>query len=97
MAKKKKDKILEGSKDKLISDNEVRWASKKKYPCKKLKGDHDFELAETYLPSRHYVSREVEPIFSRAVYFYRCSACGKKYMRSKPLGVNKKTEDYKEY
>lgn len=75
---------------------EVKWPPKKKYPCKKLKGEHDFELAELHTPSVHHHGCFVEKIFSGALYTYRCSACGKKHFTDKPLRVTRKTKDYLE-
>lgn len=83
-----------GSKRPERSNDEVRWPSKKKYPCKKLKGDHDFELAELWKPTEHYLFGYVEKLFGTAFYTYRCSACGKKHFTSKPLKVYRKTKDY---
>lgn len=85
--------------EKANIDGEVKWPSNKKYrkyPCKKLKGEHDFELDATLIPSRHFICGKVEPLFFGPVYYYRCSGCGKKYRSDKPLGVKKKTDDYKE-
>ena len=82
--------------NKTIKDDVVKWPSVRKYPCKKLKGEHDFELDELWTPSCYTLVGKVEKIFGGAFYTYRCSACGKKYFTDKPLGVTKKTKNYKE-
>lgn len=80
--------------NKTINDDTVKWPSLKKYPCKKLKGDHDFELDQVWSPSSHYLVGFVEKLFGCALYHYKCSACGKKHISSTPLMVKKKTKNY---
>jgi len=59
---------------KTINDDLVKWPSLKKYPCKKLKGKHDFVLDKVIPPYemfKHY------PSLYKETYIYHCSACGK--------------------
>lgn len=53
-------------------DDKVKWFSKRKYPCKRLKGEHDFELIETY------DFKHLSKYLTQTYYSYRCKACGKK-------------------
>lgn len=42
--------------NKTINDDNVKWRSKKKYPCKRNKGEHEWgEPTFTYEPSVRYI------------------------------------------
>lgn len=45
----------------------VKVPAKKKFPCKKLKGEHDFKLADV---KKYYYFAAIADI-------YECTACGK--------------------
>ncbi len=55
--------------NKTIKDDVVKWFSKKKYPCKRNKGEHEYgEPVITFPPSIKYLYK-IEA---------RCKHCGKK-------------------
>ncbi len=58
-----------------IQDDKVKWHSIKKYPCKRLKGEHRLELVD----ERHFkISKYTFNFFT-----YRCKACSKKIIKDK--------------
>lgn len=68
-------------------EEHVKWKSIKKYPCKKGKGEHKFELHETIPP---YEFLKGCPPLYHYTYIYKCSVCGKKKYGEKPSGYNLK-------
>lgn len=71
---KRDKKTIEWKTPKYIQEEHARtsskWFSKKKFPCKKAKGQHDFfvykeELLKWWKPTQKWIE-------------YRCKLCGKK-------------------
>jgi hypothetical protein len=72
----------------LEKEEKVRWRSKKKYPCKKLKGFHQFEIVkdrifETLNIIRGKGGKEKEELKKIRMIEMRCVACGKKEIEFK--------------
>ncbi len=60
-----------------IQDDKVKWPSIKKYPCKRLKGEHELE----FVSEDHFKMSK----YTLDFFTYRCKACGKKIIKDKKL------------
>lgn len=58
---------------KYLEEEKVKVRHKKKYKCKKLKGDHDFKQAEI----------KKWEFFKETIITYKCIACGKEKIEFK--------------
>ena len=63
-----------------LNEDKVRWPAKKKYPCKKLKGAHEFIIVEEKkVPeSVSYIAMKLNNEVLIKIIYYKCSGCGKK-------------------
>ena len=59
--------------NKIINDDNVKWHSKKKYPCKRNKGEH--EWGEPTIKHERYSHAEISMMLET-----RCIHCGKKVL-----------------
>lgn len=66
-----------------LSETTIRHKSKKKpYKCRKLKGDHNYEEVEMIVNENYDEKLEESWMMNhKAISTYRCSACGKKYVK----------------
>jgi hypothetical protein len=76
---------------KFVEEEKVRWPAKKKYPCKRLKGNHQFieTKREQFVwnigtPESVYIVRETIEFIN-----YKCIGCGKRKCEMKTLSKKK--------
>lgn len=60
----------------MIEEEKVRWPSKKKYPCKRLKGAHQFEVIK--VEEIDELSNFVKQMEIKRIIHSKCIGCGKK-------------------